>query len=74
MAVPFAEVIIHTVIDVLRHKTEDLENDEKVLLAHIIVVHKCYEALIDELLSRYGPELEALIQSQEEYICTKCRA
>ena len=49
MAVPFAEVIIHTVIDVLRHKTEDLENDEKVLLAHIIVVHKCYEALIDEL-------------------------
>ena len=73
MAVPFAEVIIHTVIDVLRHKTEDLENDEKVLLAHIIV-HKCYEALIDELLSRYGPELEALIQSREEYICTKCRA
>ena len=66
MAVPFAEVIIHTVIDVLRHKTEDLENDEKVLLAHIIVVHKCYEALIDELLSRYGPELEALLIRQEE--------
>ena len=66
MAVPFAEVIIHTVIDVLRHKTEDLENDEKVLLAHIIVVHKCYEALIDEHLSRYGPEFEALLIRQEE--------
>ena len=30
MAVPFLEVIIHTLIDVLRHKAEDLEKDEKV--------------------------------------------
>ena len=32
MAVPFQEVIIHTIIDVLRHKAEDLEKDEKVAI------------------------------------------
>ena len=31
MAVPFAEVIMHTLIDVLRHKAEDLEDNEKVV-------------------------------------------
>ena len=30
MAVPFAEVIMHTYIDLMRHKAEDLENGEKV--------------------------------------------
>ena len=46
MAVPFLEVIIHTLIDVLRHKAEDLEKGEKVAIYANLIKLSLYMSYI----------------------------
>ena len=64
MAVPFAEVIMHTYIDLMRHKAEDLENGEKVVFARYIFINCIF---ILEFYYSYGPELETIPMDKEEF-------
>ena len=55
MAVPFQEVIIHTIIDVLRHKAEDLEKDEKVAIYANLIKLSLYMSYIQIWTRIRGP-------------------